>query len=335
MRTFFVRFFVIGAPFWLLLLIYFVCDPFRIIYQYDGFYKNNHVGVNREFASTELFLKKHKTLGYNSFIFGSSRSLSFYPESWAKHLGPSASPYIFDVSGESIFGIHAKVKLIDQMGVKLDNALIILDCDQTFLSTSPNLGSIIGTTHPIYAGNNYGEFQLAGLKSFLKLPFWTSYLADKWLNLELPYSKDYIERRPLFVSDTTNILIIPHRENEINNDTENYYKKRESIFKERETLPKILPPVSINAAGLKLIQEIRKVFDKNRTHYEVVIGPAYSQQTFTASDMEKLHNTFGKEHVHDFSGVNEITNNKYNYYEKSHFRPHVADSIMRYIYKEK
>ena len=41
----------------------------------------------------------------------------------------------------------------------------------------------------------------------------------------------------------------------------------------------------------------------------------------------------GKQNVFDFSGINFITNDYHNYYENSHYRPHVADYIMKEIYK--
>lgn len=334
MRTFFVRFLLIGAPFWLLSIIYFICDPFRIIYQYDGYYKNNPIGVNREFAGTELFLKKYKTLKYNSFIFGSSRSLAFQPDSWAKYLESSAHPYIFDASGENIYGIHAKIKLIDQLGVNLKHALVVLDCNGTFANTKASFNGILGTNHPIYTGQSKVMFQLNGLTSFFDFPLMSSYITYRLFEVQLPYPKKYIETNGLFVSDTTNILIKTIREKEINEDTENYYKRREAIFATQAQLRKS-KTFGINNDALELLKDIRIIFDKQKTDYQIVIGPAYSQQVYAPEDLQKLYDTFGKERIHDYSGVNEITSNKYNYYENSHFRPHIGDSIMRQIYKNK
>jgi hypothetical protein len=51
------------------------------------------------------------------------------------------------------------------------------------------------------------------------------------------------------------------------------------------------------------------------------------------NDLRYLTNLFGKENVYDFSGINEYTESIYNYYENSHYRPYVADEIMKKLYE--
>jgi len=41
----------------------------------------------------------------------------------------------------------------------------------------------------------------------------------------------------------------------------------------------------------------------------------------------------GKKNVYDFSGKNKLTTPIGNYYETSHYRPHVANKIMELIYR--
>ena len=58
----------------------------------------------------------------------------------------------------------------------------------------------------------------------------------------------------------------------------------------------------------------------------------YDQKKLNIEDLSILNALFGKENVFDFSGINQITNNLYNYYETSHYRPHVAKKIIDEIY---
>ena len=51
------------------------------------------------------------------------------------------------------------------------------------------------------------------------------------------------------------------------------------------------------------------------------------------SDLIYLKDTFGEDNVFDFSGINEFTNDYRNYYEISHYRPHVARKILEIVYE--
>jgi hypothetical protein len=59
----------------------------------------------------------------------------------------------------------------------------------------------------------------------------------------------------------------------------------------------------------------------------------YNQVSFAADDLAVIKTLFGSENVFDFSGINEMTSHVENYYEDSHYRPHVARAIMNEIYR--
>ncbi|KAA6318040.1 hypothetical protein EZS27_031899 [termite gut metagenome] len=46
-------------------------------------------------------------------------------------------------------------------------------------------------------------------------------------------------------------------------------------------------------------------------------------------DLEYLENVFGEDNVFDFLGINTFTQDYTNYYDDSHYRPHVAREIMK------
>lgn len=50
--------------------------------------------------------------------------------------------------------------------------------------------------------------------------------------------------------------------------------------------------------------------------------------------LSTLQTLFGKEKVYDYSGINELTDPIGNFYESSHYRPHVARQIMQEVYAE-
>ena len=50
------------------------------------------------------------------------------------------------------------------------------------------------------------------------------------------------------------------------------------------------------------------------------------------ADKAYLDSLFGANHVFDYSGINDITQSKFNYYERSHYLPRIATRIIREVY---
>ncbi|MEG2479981.1 MAG: hypothetical protein RSA50_06885, partial [Mucinivorans sp.] len=53
------------------------------------------------------------------------------------------------------------------------------------------------------------------------------------------------------------------------------------------------------------------------------------------ADKQIIDYIFGQNNVFDFSGINSFTKDYHNYYEDSHYRPHVAKAIIDTIYSTK
>ncbi len=76
-----------------------------------------------------------------------------------------------------------------------------------------------------------------------------------------------------------------------------------------------------------ILLKIHELFKKHGTHYYIVITPLYNQMQFDYADMRILRTIFG-DNIYDFSGVNEITNNEYNYLDGLHFRPCISKQMI-------
>lgn len=68
--------------------------------------------------------------------------------------------------------------------------------------------------------------------------------------------------------------------------------------------------------------------------YWFVFNKNIKIQNMNKKDLAELQSIFGIRKVYDFSGINEITNDYRNYYEDSHYIPHVADTYLEIIYNE-
>ena len=102
MAKFSFKFLLFILPFIISILPFFIFDPFRILYRYDNYFEGNFVMPNRDYVSSEVFLKNKSTYSYDSFIFGSSRTMGFKTKSWKQYFPNSVSPFVFDGLNESM-----------------------------------------------------------------------------------------------------------------------------------------------------------------------------------------------------------------------------------------
>ncbi|MCC6252369.1 MAG: hypothetical protein IT238_07910 [Bacteroidia bacterium] len=308
---------------------YLYFDPFKVLRHYDD-YSYPYVIPNRDYISTSMFINNYKKNNYNSFVFGSSRTLAFKPNSWRKFLSVKDSPFMFDASGESIYGIYTKLKYLDSMNVEIKNALIILCRDFSFLQTGNHTGHLF-VKHPATSGENNLLFQFEFFKAYTSLKFLFNFYSYKILGNYKPFMSGYIENRKITYDTLTNEFTIIDQETELTQNPTEYYSKRKELFYARmgEKTDSIQ---RINKKQIFMLKEIKRILEKNNTNYKVVLSPLYEQIKFNPTDLNILKNEFGND-LYDFSGKNSFTDNITNYYEISHFRPNVGDSILKIIYK--
>ncbi len=77
----------------------------------------------------------------------------------------------------------------------------------------------------------------------------------------------------------------------------------------------------------EMLLKIKNIFDHFNTNYRIIISPLYDQLSLENTDTNFLKTLFGNKYF-DFSGINEFTNEFYNYYEESHYRPIIAEKIL-------
>lgn len=320
------RFLIIPIVIFLLLVIgYIVYDPFQVIHSYD---KYTSLQVNRSYMSTEVFLKNYKKEHYNSFIFGSSRIFGYNIDSWKEHLGTDARVYSFDSYGEKIDAVYHKLKFLDSLNVDIKNVLLCLDVDFTF-NYNENEPRFLYMEHPLLSGKGWCDFHKTHFSAYFTPSFIISFYGNRILGLK----NSYIGRHYFFVQASfdpkTNRPFRSDLEERIKNEPD--YYDAPMFYTVRDTLI-VSQFIQIDKEHEKTLRGIKQIFSKHNTNYKVVINPLYSQVKFNPQDMDAIISVFGSEHVYDFSGRNEFTTSKYNYYEESHFRPFVGDSIMNIIY---
>lgn len=311
------------------LFLYAYNDPFKVLRSYDD-YSYSRVFANRDFVSTTMFIKQYPKYKYNSFIFGSSRTMAYQPESWSRYLDTNSSVFVFDAAGESVYGIYRKLKYLDGEKVELKNALIVLCRDFAFRHDANHEGHLY-IKHPATSGESGLVFQYEFLRAYFSPKFLFNYYAFQALGVYKPFMSVYIENRRVVYDTVTNGTIILDQEEELKANEEAYYSNRSHIFYER-TGEKTDSIQRINPQHEFMIREIKRILEKNKAQYKVVLSPLYDQTKFNPADISFLKNVFG-DNLYDYSGKNAITDNKFNYYEISHYRYAVGDSILSEIYR--
>jgi hypothetical protein len=323
-------------PFLALLVLYVKMDPFKVIKSYDSFYdanKNVWVALNKDFVSTTTFIKNSKHTNYNSFIFGNSRSVFYQIDDWKKYLEPGSKCFHFDAALESLWALNKKIVFIDKHGFNLDNVLIVLD-HSIIAQDKPRSGHLLITSPPLVNNSNLLEFHKTFFFAFLSPDFFYAYMDFKQSGELKPYMKKsgLLTDLPQQYDITTNEIRLEHFENLIKE--ERYYTPELlSLFYDRDSLTQSHSPQNILAAQKKLFENIQSIFQKHNSKVKVIISPLYDQMKLNESDLIYLKDTFGEDNVFDFSGINEFTNDYRNYYEISHYRPHVARKILEIVYE--
>jgi len=109
-----------------------------------------------------------------------------------------------------------------------------------------------------------------------------------------------------------------------------YYKNKAAVFYpspgQRTDTANLIQPRHV-----QMLHDIKNIFERHHTDYKIIISPLYDQVKFSTADQQILHILFGNR-LYDFSGENEFTCQIQNYYEESHYRPHVANAILDSIY---
>ncbi|MCD6597399.1 MAG: hypothetical protein J7L04_06915, partial [Bacteroidales bacterium] len=257
-------------PILVLVGIYIWSDPFKVIHHYDT-YLSDYVMLDRGYVSTKVFLKNRHIYHFDSFILGSSRSCAFTSREWDKYLPAGSRAYSYGAWNENIEGIHRKLKLIDSLNNPINHVLIIIDVDYTFSDNNT-----LEYEHYLVSGRTLTDFHLK---------YFSQYLRNYWL---IPESIDYkiFRKKRLYMKnfigmkpgdlDPVNNNWLPNSEFVINKDSVEYYKNADKIFYKR---PKIQRQalVQINRKDSLILQDINRIFMKNKTAVKIIIGPLYDQ----------------------------------------------------------
>lgn len=294
---------------------------------YQDFGKYPNYSWKYEFQSLgDLSTKKliHSKTDYNTFIFGSSRATSLYA-CYVQDKLRNSKAYHYGNWNESIGGVLEKIKLLDSLGYSLSNIIIYIDTDYTFDGDARckpyDHYLLTHASKTTYLMNHFSSFLSS--KENYKILLGGRPDKDRFPNRHSdphtndPYHKcsdstiHFYGRDPFTKKDSVKIDSL---------------KKSGFLFARSDEQKYGSEQISPSEAGM--IEKIVKIVQRHKSNLYVIITPLYDQLKFNPTDIDILQKAFGK-NFHDFSGINSITNNEYNYKaDRKHFREVVSKQII-------
>lgn len=320
--------FLLTLPGWLLLILYFVLDPFRVLYHYNDFSGTLISIPNRDYVSTQMYLNTYRQRRYSSFILGNSRTLAFRVRDWSRHTGDTAA-FHFDASSESLYGVWKKLEFLDAHGARLRHVLLV--ADPSLLAQTENVNTHLARKDPRLTGEWPLGFQWAFLRAYFSNHFYVKYLKRRLTGKYTPDMAGLLEGRRVVYDPRTNDLSLPELEQRIRADSLGYYDSIPSLGP-RPARPAVASAV-IGPAQLQQLEAVGRILRRHQTRFHLVLSPVYQQEAVNPADVAALQRIFGPASVHDFSGKNRFTQERGNYYEQYHYRPALGRQLLELIYR--
>lgn len=332
MNKFLVKISVFCLPLLILAIIYIVTDVFKVIYHYDPYYTgSDYIGINRAYGSTMTYINQNPKYHYDSFIFGNSRSLFYEIDTWKKYLPKGSSCMHFDEAGGSISGVSDKIAFVDKNGEHLKNALLVIDYQ--LLSRLEEKDQYLRLAPPVLKDNrNFLHFHVQHFLAFLSPKFLVALADYKMFGVFRPYMTHLLYDGHSTFLPQYNEFQQKLAENKIAEGT--YYDAEHMKAFINIQKPGTYSHEKLNRVEIEYLRNVRRIFDKHKTSYKIVISPLYDQIKLNRNVYHTLCSIFGTNHIYDFSGVNKWNKDYHNYYEKSHYRPNVSAEIMDIIYSD-
>ncbi len=309
-------------------------DFFKVFFDYEEYYSDDlFVSLNREYVCLKTLENKAEILQPDSFIFGSSRSQAFKCEDWKNYLPDSSVTFHFDAANEALIGIVEKLEYLQKNEFQLKNVLLIFDIGLLTQTDFKTRNSSLTISHPAISDNSKLDFYSPFLSASINPKFVTSYFDYYFFRNHRSYMGQYIAntKYPNIVN-SENMDVFYGKEKEIKEDSIRYYRKtiESGIFYDRKELKKDTSQISHKS--ILLLSRIKNILEEHTTDYRIVVSPMYDQIKLNSTYKETIDSLFKNNKVFDYSGVNEWTTPLGNFYEKSHYRPHVARAIMKEVY---
>lgn len=335
MKDFLIRLFIYVTIFVLFGLgLSFIWDPFKVFRFHDEFYGNTIITGNRESICLELLKRRNAdNKKVENVIIGNSRSQAFKTDKWSQYVGVDTNTcFHYDGSSYGLYRTSNALQYLLENNARIKNVLIVMDVE--YFTEIANPGKYMYIQPPEVSKENNLYYYLQFIKAGTHPVFLTSYLIRQLTGKHFGFMKYYLSaENGNHRSNNATADLYYSYDDKICRDSIGYYleKVNNGVFYNRDKQLRVAES-TIGKEQVVLLTKMASSLQKKSINIKIVIAPLYNQIKINPKDLQQLHNFFGKENVYDFSGINEYTKNIGNYYETSHFRPAIADEILKELY---
>ncbi|HWR39069.1 MAG TPA: hypothetical protein VN611_06185 [Patescibacteria group bacterium] len=291
-------------------------DPFRIFN--TGLLPHDYQ-VNERYAKIQFLEQTHGQ--FDSYILGSSRSLSTDPNILEKYI-PGSRFYNMGVSGGTTYDHWLHLKYFLAQGYPVRNIYLQLD-PEALTDYQFDAGNYLNRHHPRVQEENRLLFCFSYLP-ILPVEYWKGKIMLNW------------EGRGDKIFDVTGSgrVIETAWEAQITADPVGYTEQQPSFHQRTMTRTKRATELEKN---LRTLREIRDLCQARQIRLIVFMSPPnhVTMDSVVFDDYcQLLRGVSEISPFWDFSGYNSVTLNDRNYYEKSHYRPPVAEMLAARIFDD-
>lgn len=294
----------------------YVVDPFGV------FWRDYHAIVQPSERYNKIkFLDKNHS-NYNAYMIGSSR-IGTTEVSAIEQYKPDMKFYNLTL-GASTLTQHADViRYMIERHFPIKFLYLQVDVYDNFVTDHhPKEVLLYRFAPPIGEGKNW-EFYRDYLMSF---PF-----ADLQRQIKADFKKEAHSVRYDF--EQTGRWYFDQKEKALQENPEAYIKNELSFHKKASK--KLHASQRALTSNLHALEEIRELCQKNNIELIVFVAP-HNHVMLESIDFDTYQNFLSNlaeiTPYWDFSGYNNVTLNNQNYYEHSHYRPHVGEWIAEKIF---
>ena len=242
-----------------------------------------------------------------------------------------AKQYVFQSWSETLTGIEQKITYLDEHGMPIKNAIILIDIPGSFCEDqNPKEALTIKDYH--FSGQSKLAFEFRLFYNFIQKPsVWiksiTTKLTDKHPEIGFDTISNDWEKGNRFQD-----LQYPPKKDSLTNCSAAAKNAFLSNFYATETQTESESLLTDELLGK--LDHVAAVLKNQNTSYQIIITPApcYTSKKINSHDLDKLQKIFGSVRVHDYSGVNEYTKDCYNFSDPNHFGLYVGWKIIDEIF---
>lgn len=328
---FFAKCLFLASPFILLLGFYVVKDPFMVLREYEDYDHPECVLTNVGHISWLKFKKNNPSKHYDSFILGASCTAGFQSNYWKRYI--KGNIIRLTSNNNSLYELVEVLEAIEkQPNQKIRNVLIV--SEPTLLAVDKEENGILHAYPNEVSGKSMLLLNIEYLKAFLDIPFLSAYIKYNYLGILNDATKLYLNNNKKCAEYYTNDAVgINEREAEIKLKGEGFYKGRAEQFAGWDAMPRKTMPALFGDSQIALFKRVKAVAQRHNTNLKIAIGPNLETGYMNPKDDAILREIFGDKNVVNYNvPAYKDLEKKENFYDKVHYRPHIAKQILRDLY---